>query len=73
MVIRPNGYAIWERMQAEVDGRIKAAGVIARHGRVDVLINNAANNPKMEPGRRRVVAARELSLWSSGSRTSPSG
>jgi prolyl-tRNA synthetase len=26
MVIRPNGYAIWERMQAEIDGRIKAAG-----------------------------------------------
>jgi prolyl-tRNA synthetase len=26
MVIRPAGYAIWERMQAEVDGRIKAAG-----------------------------------------------
>jgi prolyl-tRNA synthetase len=26
MVIRPNGYAIWERMQDEVDGRIKAAG-----------------------------------------------
>jgi prolyl-tRNA synthetase len=26
IVIRPNGYAIWERMQAEVDGRIKAAG-----------------------------------------------
>ena len=26
MVIRPNGYAIWERMQAELDGRIKAAG-----------------------------------------------
>src|SRR6202171_5545928 len=26
MVIRPNGYAIWERMQAEGDGRIKAAG-----------------------------------------------
>ena len=26
MVIRPTGYAIWERMQAEVDGRIKAAG-----------------------------------------------
>ena len=26
MVIRPNGYAIWERMQQEVDGRIKAAG-----------------------------------------------
>jgi prolyl-tRNA synthetase len=26
MVIRPNGYAIWERMQAEVDGRIKSAG-----------------------------------------------
>jgi prolyl-tRNA synthetase len=26
MVIRPNGYAIWERMQGEVDGRIKAAG-----------------------------------------------
>jgi prolyl-tRNA synthetase len=26
MVIRPYGYAIWERMQAEVDTRIKAAG-----------------------------------------------
>jgi prolyl-tRNA synthetase len=26
MVIRPEGYAIWERMQAEVDARIKAAG-----------------------------------------------
>jgi prolyl-tRNA synthetase len=26
MVIRPNGYAIWERMQADVDRRIKAAG-----------------------------------------------
>jgi len=26
MVIRPNGYAIWERMQQELDGRIKAAG-----------------------------------------------
>ncbi|MBS1848956.1 MAG: proline--tRNA ligase [Actinobacteria bacterium] len=27
MVIRPDGYAIWERMQAEVDQRIKAVGV----------------------------------------------
>ncbi|MCU0268329.1 MAG: proline--tRNA ligase [Acidimicrobiales bacterium] len=26
MVIRPYGYAIWERMQAEVDARIKTAG-----------------------------------------------
>jgi prolyl-tRNA synthetase len=26
MVIRPNGYAIWERMQAEIDARIKDAG-----------------------------------------------
>jgi prolyl-tRNA synthetase len=26
MVIRPWGYAIWERMQAEIDTRIKAAG-----------------------------------------------
>ena len=26
MVIRPWGYAIWERMQAEMDTRIKAAG-----------------------------------------------
>ncbi|GFG48668.1 proline--tRNA ligase [Mycolicibacterium agri] len=26
MVIRPNGYAIWERMQDELDRRIKAAG-----------------------------------------------
>jgi prolyl-tRNA synthetase len=26
MVIRPNGYAIWERMADEVDRRIKAAG-----------------------------------------------
>ncbi|HUR77763.1 MAG TPA: proline--tRNA ligase, partial [Acidimicrobiales bacterium] len=27
MVIRPTGYAIWERIQAEVDARIKRAGV----------------------------------------------
>jgi prolyl-tRNA synthetase len=27
MVIRPYGYSIWERMQAEIDTRIKAAGV----------------------------------------------
>jgi prolyl-tRNA synthetase len=27
MVIRPYGYGIWERMQAEMDARIKAAGV----------------------------------------------
>ncbi len=27
MVIRPYGYAIWERMQAEVDARIKSLGV----------------------------------------------
>jgi prolyl-tRNA synthetase len=26
MVVRPYGYAIWERMQAEVDARIKVAG-----------------------------------------------
>src|SRR3974390_1971782 len=26
MVIRPWGYAIWERMQAELDARIQAAG-----------------------------------------------
>src|SRR6201982_2609891 len=26
MVIRPYGYAIWERMQAELDERIKATG-----------------------------------------------
>ncbi|MDA8300684.1 MAG: proline--tRNA ligase [Actinomycetota bacterium] len=27
MVIRPYGYAMWEKMQAEMDARIKAAGV----------------------------------------------
>jgi prolyl-tRNA synthetase len=26
MVIRPWGYAIWERIQAELDSRIKASG-----------------------------------------------
>ena len=26
MVIKPNGYAIWERLQAELDQRIKATG-----------------------------------------------
>ena len=26
MVIRPYGYGLWERMQREVDDRIKAAG-----------------------------------------------
>ncbi|AEH11548.1 MULTISPECIES: proline--tRNA ligase [Protofrankia] len=28
MVIRPYGYAIWERMQADVDARIKATGAV---------------------------------------------
>ncbi len=28
MVIRPYGYAIWERMQAEIDRRIKACGAV---------------------------------------------
>ncbi|MHB2022286.1 MAG: proline--tRNA ligase [Mycobacteriales bacterium] len=28
MVIRPTGYAIWERMQTELDARIKAAGAV---------------------------------------------
>ncbi|MGH9137078.1 MAG: proline--tRNA ligase [Acidimicrobiales bacterium] len=36
MVIRPYGYAIWERMQAEVDARIKAAG--ARNAYFPVFI-----------------------------------
>src|SRR5579864_6645982 len=27
MVIRPNGYSIWERIQKEMNDRIKAAGV----------------------------------------------
>jgi prolyl-tRNA synthetase len=36
MVIRPNGYAIWERMQAEIDTRIKATG--ARNAYFPLLI-----------------------------------
>ncbi len=36
MVIRPYGYAIWERMQAEVDERIKATG--ARNAYFPVFI-----------------------------------
>ena len=30
MVIRPYGYGLWERMQAEVDKRIKLAGAPSR-------------------------------------------
>ena len=36
MVILPYGYALWERMQAEVDARIKAAG--ARNGYFPLFI-----------------------------------
>ena len=36
IVIRPNGYAIWERMQAEIDARIKDAG--ARNAYFPLLI-----------------------------------
>ncbi len=36
MVIRPNGYAIWERMADEVDWRIKAAG--ARNAYFPLLV-----------------------------------
>lgn len=28
IVIRPSGYAVWERMQAEIDARIKSAGAV---------------------------------------------
>jgi prolyl-tRNA synthetase len=36
MVVRPNGYAVWERMQAELDRRIKAAG--ARNAYFPLLV-----------------------------------
>ena len=36
MVIRPYGYSLWERMQSEVDDRIKAAG--ARNAYFPLLI-----------------------------------
>ncbi len=36
IVIRPNGYAVWERMQAELDARIKDAG--ARNAYFPLLI-----------------------------------
>jgi prolyl-tRNA synthetase len=36
IVIRPYGYAVWERMQAEIDGRIKDAG--ARNAYFPLLI-----------------------------------
>jgi prolyl-tRNA synthetase len=39
MVIRPYGYAIWERMQQELDSRIKAAG--ARNAYFPMLIPNS--------------------------------
>ncbi len=32
MVIRPYGYSLWERMQAEMDARIKDAGGVGRTG-----------------------------------------
>jgi len=36
MVVRPNGYAVWERMQAELDRRIKVAG--ARNAYFPLLV-----------------------------------
>ncbi|MHB8288966.1 MAG: proline--tRNA ligase [Acidimicrobiales bacterium] len=39
MVIRPAGYAIWERMQADLDSRIKAAG--ARNAYFPLFIPNS--------------------------------
>ena len=44
MVIRPYGYAIWERMQAEVDGRIKAAG--AQNAYFPLLIPSTSSNAR---------------------------
>ena len=39
MVIRPYGYSIWERMQADMDRRIKEAG--ARNAYRDIAVLNA--------------------------------
>jgi prolyl-tRNA synthetase len=36
MVVRPNGYAVWERMQADLDRRIKVAG--ARNAYFPLLV-----------------------------------
>ena len=46
MVIRPYGYAIWERMQAELDRRIKAAG--AQNAYFPLLIPESYLNREAE-------------------------
>lgn len=46
MVIRPYGYALWERMQAEVDARIKATG--ARNAYFPLFIPESYLNREAE-------------------------
>ena len=49
MVIRPYGYSLWERMQAEVDARIKAAG--AENAYFPLLIPESYLRPRGRPRR----------------------
>src|SRR3954449_9214782 len=39
MVIRPNGYAIWEKMQRELDNRFKATGHVNAYFPVFILVS----------------------------------
>ena len=55
MVIRPNGYAVWERMQAEVDGRIKVAG--AQNAYFPLLIPMSSSSARQTTSRDSVPSS----------------
>ena len=56
MVIRPSGYAIWERMQAEIDARIKAAG--AQNAYFPLFIPESYLQPRGRARRGLLAGAR---------------
>ena len=72
MVIRPYGYAIWERMQADMDRRIKEAG--ARNAYFPLFIPRVLPDPRgrarrgLQPRARRRDARRRQGARGAGRR-----
>lgn len=62
---RASGYVTDITRRAELEKTAKL--VLEKYGRIDALINNAANNPKMEGDAARIASTRfedfSLSLW----------
>ena len=68
MVIRPWGYAIWERLQQEIDNRIKAAG--AENVYFEIQANGVPEQDKANEGIVRTAKELGRPLVGTASRSS---